>query len=362
MQINSRAVALMLATVIAAVTLAFTSLVEGATTSILFVTTLISFGASYILSQITLDYLIFREINKIYAVLNELKKEHYGVSTTSDESHLNPLRGINKEIANYAQYKEQEIKELKRLETFRREFLADISHELKTPIFAAQGFVHTLLDGAAKDKTVRKKFLKKAAKSLDGLNMLVQDLLTISQMEIGEVRMHPDHFNLNEVVQDVLEQLEDKAERKQIKVLLSEDTPEKVFCYADQQRIFQVMINLVGNAIKYTQENGSVLIRMEIKNAVITVSVKDNGPGIALEHLKRIFERFYRVEKSRSKDKGGTGLGLAIVKHILEAHDTQVQVASEIGEGTTFSFQLPLGDSVELDPLFEEENFLEADH
>ena len=354
MMLNSRGVALLLATAIALVTLAFTSLVQGVTNTVLFVTTIISFSASYILSQITLDFFIFREINNIYKMLDNLRNEEFGDLETTQKTHLNPLKRINQEIASYAQVKEKEINELRRIETFRREFLADISHELKTPIFAAQGFVHTLLDGAVKDKTVRKKFLRKAAKSLDGLNMLVQDLLTISQMEIGEVRMHPEDFNIYEVIADVIDQFEGKSERKNVTVQFAEGCPTGVSVLADPQRIYQVMANLISNAIKYNHEGGHVIVDLEVHKTEVVVFVKDDGPGIPPEHIKRIFERFYRVEKSRSKDRGGTGLGLAIVKHIIEAHDSKVAVTSTMGKGTTFSFKLPKGENLYEESLLDE--------
>jgi len=359
--INSRGVALLLATAIALVTLAFTSLVSEVTPTILFVVTIISFGVSYILSQLTLDFLIFKEINNIYDMMDKLRNEEFSEIDDHEGTSLNPLRKINQEIASYAQIKEKEIKELKRIEAFRREFLADISHELKTPIFAAQGFVHTLLDGAVKDKSVRKRFLKKAAKSLDGLNMLVQELLTISQMEIGEIRMHPEHFNLYEVVEDVFDQMEEKSERKGVTVNFVEGCEHKAYVFADPQRIYQVMTNLISNAVKYNNEGGEVLVDLEVGKEDVTVFVKDNGLGIPPEHIKRIFERFYRVDKSRSKDLGGTGLGLAIVKHIIEAHDSKVVVTSTLGKGTIFSFKLPKGEAPdEDDELFVEELDLDS--
>ena len=353
---------MLLATAIAVVTMAFTSLVPSVGLEVLIVTTLVAFGSSYILSHLTLNYLIFREINNIYQMLDNLRKEDTDHDDLPEPSSLSPLRRINQEIASYATLKEQEIKELRRIEAFRREFLADISHELKTPIFAAQGFVHTLLDGAVKDKAVRKRFLKKAAKSLDGLNMLVQDLLTISQMEIGEVQMHPEDFNLYEVTADVIDQFEGKSERRAVTVEFVENCPKEVYVSADPQRIFQVMANLISNAIKYNVENGHVYVDMEVGKDEVQVFVQDTGMGIPPEHIKRIFERFYRVDKSRSKDRGGTGLGLSIVKHILEAHDSKVMVTSTVGKGTTFSFRLPKGEApefedweIDAEPAIEEE-------
>jgi two-component system phosphate regulon sensor histidine kinase PhoR len=226
------------------------------------------------------------------------------------------------------------------MEAFRREFIADVSHELKTPIFAAQGFVHTLLDGAVNDKTVRIKFLKKAAKSLDGLDVLVQDLLTLSHIETGQIKMHFENIDLYKLTEEVFEQFEDKADKKNI-VLRIERPTQKVMAYADWQRINQVMTNLISNAIKHSDNNSEVLVSFDVSKKYITTFVKDFGEGIPLDQQSRIFERFYRVDKSRSREKGGTGLGLAIVKHILEGHNTKAEVESIPGKGSTFSFRLP---------------------
>lgn len=215
-----------------------------------------------------------------------------------------------------------------------------MSHELKTPIFAAQGFVHTLLDGAVNDKSVRNKFLKKAAKSLDGLDALVQDLLTLSQIETGQIKMHFESIDLAKLTEEVFEQLEDKAKKRNIRLKVETDT-RPVIVYADWQRIFQVMSNLVSNAIKHSYEGGEVVVWFEIGKKNVTTHVRDYGEGIPAEHLPRIFERFYRVDKSRSREKGGTGLGLAIVKHILENHNTKAEVKSEPEKGSDFSFKLP---------------------
>lgn len=297
-----------------------------------------------------LEFLIFREINKIYQLFEKLRKKELKVLDDQKSNPLNPLKRINDEIFSYAALKQKEIDELKKMEAFRREFIADVSHELKTPIFAAQGFVHTLLDGAVKDKSVRTKFLKRAAKSLDGLDMLVQDLLTLSQIETGEIKMHLEYFDIKNLAEDVVDQFENKAERKNITLSFAEDTPEQVIVHGDWQRINQVLNNLISNAIKYSPEDSQVEVGFRIlKNDVVTY-VKDNGEGIPSDDVKRIFERFYRVDKSRSREKGGTGLGLAIVKHILEEHKSKIEVKSTYGKGSEFSFKLAKGQS---EPLFQ---------
>lgn len=340
MLLNSRAVALLIASSIAIITTFALSFSEGVLENVLFQCFIISFFSSFILVYYTLEFLIFREINKIYQGLEKIKKKDFSINRKGIKTASNPFKRINQEIQSYATVKQQEIDELKKLEVFRREFLADVSHELKTPIFAAQGFVHTLLDGAIEDKKVRTKFLKKAAKNLDGLNMLVQDLLTISQMEAGEIKMHKERFDIRQITLEVFDQLEEKAQKKQIALKLDEENPNPVFVYADSRRIHQVMVNLISNAIKYGKEFGFVSVYFVSDKDSVSINVKDDGMGIPIEHLKRIFERFYRVEKSRSKDKGGTGLGLAIVKHIIEAHGSKVSVASSVKKGSIFTFKL----------------------
>ena len=291
-----------------------------------------------------LKYFIFNEINNFYALLARIKNEDYSVRLyKSKHKESNPLIKIKNEIAEFAEKKQMEIDELKKLETFRREFLADVSHELKTPIFAAQGFVHTLLDGAVDDLLVRDRFLEKAANSLEGLNILVADLLTISQMEIGEIKMNEQHFDIHKLTVDIFDQLDEAAKTRGTKMRFSKNTPKSCYVLADKFRISQVMTNLIVNAIKYGNDKGHILVSLVLENESVFVSVKDDGPGIEQRHLPRIFERFYRVDRSRSRDKGGTGLGLAIVKHIIEAHNSRIFVSSKHGNGTIFSFKLKKG-------------------
>jgi two-component system, OmpR family, phosphate regulon sensor histidine kinase PhoR len=305
---------------------------------------LIIIPATFSVTYIALHFLVIKKLQRIYTLLENIRKEDYSF----EKKHFhkdpgNPLNFLEKEISDFAEKKQAEINELKKLETFRREFLADVSHELKTPIFAAQGFVHTLIDGAVEDLKVRDRFLEKAANSLDALNVLVGDLITISQLEIGEIKMQPSNFDLRKLTEVVFDQLEDAANKRNIKLRIYKYSPRSCYVYADKFRISQVLTNLVMNAIKYGNENGLVVVSFNAGNDEVDVSVKDNGPGIASHHLKRIFERFYRIDKSRSRDLGGTGLGLSIVKHILEAHNSRISVRSKVGEGTIFEFKLKLG-------------------
>lgn len=355
MELNSRAIGLMVSLIVAVITTAFLNLVDGTTVTILIIAFTLSLSSSYILVRLVLEFLFFRHINNIYDALNKINKEDLNFAIDPNGSPLNPMKRINREIYSYAENKQREIEELKRMENFRREFMADVSHELKTPIFAAQGFVHTLLDGAIEDKKVRTKFLKKAAKSLDGLDMLVHDLLTLSQIETGEIKMHVTSFSLKEIIEEVYDQLENKANKKDI--TLTYKKSRGIFVLGDSHRIYQVLLNLVSNAIKYTEKNGKVKIGYTDNEDSITIYVKDTGEGIPEADINRIFERFYRVDKSRSKEKGGTGLGLAIVKHILEGHHSKIEVKSKLGEGSEFRFTLKKDlseDNIELDEFDDE--------
>jgi two-component system phosphate regulon sensor histidine kinase PhoR len=337
---SSRVLAFLLALCIALLTTLFLTLFESVTSGVLLVAFGISFSVSYLLIFVLLEFLVFREISKIYKLMGKLKKKELAGLGKQKSSALNPLRTINEEIFSFAELKQKEIDELRKLEAFRKEFIADISHELKTPIFAAQGFVHTLLDGAVDDKAVRRKFLRKAAKSLDGLDALVQDLLTLSHIETGQIKMHFTPVDMYSLTEEVFEQFESKAGKRNM--TLRVDSPmRKVMVFADWQRISQVMTNLVSNAINHSFDDGEITVRFEVTRKFVATYVTDSGEGIPQEHLSRIFERFYRVDKSRSREKGGTGLGLAIVKHILDGHHTKAAVASTPGKGSVFSFKLP---------------------
>lgn len=337
---SPRVLALILALCISVITALFLSLLQSVDLTAMSVAAIISFSVSYILAYFILEFLIFREINKIYKLIDKLKKKELNKLEKQKPGVLNPLERINEEIFSFAELKQKEIDELRKLEAFRKEFIADISHELKTPIFAAQGFVHTLLDGAMDDKSVRNKFLKKAARSLDGLDALVQDLLTLSHIETGQIKMHFETIDMETLTEEVFDQLEEKAIKRNIKLKM-EKPQHKVLVFADWQRISQVMINLVSNALKHSFEGDEVVVSFDVSKKNVNVHVRDFGEGIAPEHQARIFERFYRVDKSRSREKGGTGLGLAIVKHILENHGTKAEVESSPGKGSVFSFKLP---------------------
>lgn len=339
MALNSRVLALLLAFSLSIITsISLYVFRDFAPNEILWIGS-VSFVTSGIIIYVVLEYLFFRELKGLYKLFSKIEEEE--ISKAKEKKDFKSLSDIYSELYKYAENKQTEIEELKRMAKFRRQFLADVSHELKTPIFAAQGFVHTLLDGAVDDVEIRMKFLKKAARSLDGLDILVQDLLTVSHMEAGDITMQKENFDIGEMIYDVFDQFEETTNHAGIKLFASCKRFEEIMVHADPRRIYQVLVNLISNAVKYSIGEGKVYVSVdEDTEHKVKISVIDDGVGIASEHLNRIFERFYRVDKSRSKERGGTGLGLAIVKHIVEAHKSEIQVKSKVGKGTDFSFEL----------------------
>lgn len=243
-------------------------------------------------------------------------------------------------INGMAEKLSSDIIRLERLERVRSEFLGNVSHELRTPIFSLQGFLETLLDGALDDPAVNREFLEKAHRHAQRLNALLNDLIEISRIESGEMQMSLRYFSLGEFLEHMRDEMLPAAERKGITLAVSPGIPPGEDIYADRERLKQVMVNLIDNAIKYTEPGGSITLRAERSDDREFVRVSDTGIGIAPEHHSRIFERFYRVDRDRSRDAGGTGLGLAIVKHIVEAHGGTIGVESTPGKGSTFSFSL----------------------
>ncbi|TGE27065.1 sensor histidine kinase [Hymenobacter metallicola] len=343
MNLSSRTIALLIALLVAGVLSTFAWVAPTLPMRQAVLATGITVAACFLLVYLSFEALIFREINNIYAGLENIKRKEFRRMSNKFLFRPEPLKRMRDEILEMAERKQREIDELKRLQVLRREFLADVSHELKTPIFAAQGFLHTVLDGDVDDEFLRQKFLTKAATSLDTLDALVQDLVTISQLEKGVVRMRKQNFNLAALVQEIFEQLELKAKQRHVTLELSppELTTQPLMVLADRNRIRQVLVNLIDNAIKYGRAEGHVIVSLVESGKVVRVAVRDDGEGIAKQHQNRIFERFYRIDKSRSRDSGGSGLGLAISKHIVEAHKSVIRVRSEVGVGTTLEFKLP---------------------
>jgi two-component system phosphate regulon sensor histidine kinase PhoR len=233
-----------------------------------------------------------------------------------------------------------DIVRLKKLERVRSEFLGNVSHELRTPLFSLQGFLETLLDGAIDDPSVNREFLEKAHRHAQRLNLLLNDLIEISRIESGEMQMSVRSFPIQDFLEHMVEEMRPQAEQKSLTLRLADGIPSDEQAFGDRDRLKQVMVNLIDNAIKYTDAGGSVTLSAECGGDRCAICVADTGIGIPEEHHSRIFERFYRVDKDRSREVGGTGLGLAIVKHIVEAHGGRIAVASRPGKGSEFRFTL----------------------
>lgn len=305
---------------------------------------LISFGISFLTSFLVFYYLlekyIYTKIKLIYKLIHNLKlgkdlKEAIGEYVSTD-----PINDVENEVKEWAGAKKQEIDLLKKQEQFRREFLSNVSHEFKTPLFAIQGYLETLQDCLTEDPEMAKKFLKKAENNVERLSYLINDLDSISKLETGEIPINFQKFDFVVLAKEVMESLEDGAEKQKITLSFKEKYTAPTLVYADREKIRQVIINLIQNSIKYGHENGSTAIKIFELHEQFLIEITDNGIGIEEKHLTRLFERFYRIDSHRSRQEGGTGLGLAIVKHILEAHQQTISVRSTPNIGTTFAFTL----------------------
>lgn len=261
---------------------------------------------------------------------------------TKIQYNNNEIDNLNLEIMAWAENRKNEIERLKKLEDYRKEFLGNVSHELKTPTFNIQGYVLTLLDGGLEDPSINRNYLERAEKSVDRMITIIDDLEAISQLETGELLLEKERFDIVVLTKEVIDAQEMKATEKGIILTLPEDN-EFIFVVGDRFRIRQVIVNLIVNSVKYGKEYGETKIRFYDAGDTISVEIADNGIGIAEKHLPRLFERFYRVDKSRSREQGGTGLGLAIVKHIIEAHNQKINVMSTEAVGTVFAFSLEKG-------------------
>ncbi|WP_029489389.1 sensor histidine kinase [Ochrovirga pacifica] len=281
-------------------------------------------------------YINYR-IGKIYKQVNTLKKKRISnININADEFDF-----LARDILKYTYKKKREINKLNYRENYRRDFLGNVAHEIKTPLFTVQGYLLTLIEGAAEDREIRDKYLKRANAAIERLSEIVDDLDLITKLETNDLKLNIDTFNIIKVVQKVFDLLEMQAKKRNIKLTLDKfyDIPE--FVMADESKIEQVLINLVMNSIKYGKIGGTTVVSIEyVDDEKILVKVKDNGEGIDKDNIPRLFERFYRVDKSRSRDQGGSGLGLAIVKHIVEAHEQTIDVKSVVGSGSTFYFTL----------------------
>jgi two-component system phosphate regulon sensor histidine kinase PhoR len=297
---------------------------------------------SFFVMQYRTEQFIYRRIKKIYDDVSFLES-----STLRSKSITTDMATLTREVQKFATDKKMEIETLKIREEYRREFLGNVSHELKTPLFTVQGYISTLAEGAIKDKSVRKKYLDRAEKGVERLIHIVQDLDMITKLEVGNLNLTITPFDIVEVVQSVFDLLEMEASKKDILLHFDRRYIRPIFVLGDTERIRQVLINLVVNSIKYGKDKGSTEVSIEESDSgKVVVCIKDDGQGIETQHIPRLFERFFRVDKSGSRQEGGSGLGLAIVKHIVEAHGEQVLVESQIGEGSAFSFTLKKSEEV----------------
>lgn len=291
---------------------------------------------SFFVIQYRVEKFIYRRVKKIYDDVSLLESTSFRSQPITTD-----METLTKQVKKFATDKKLEIETLKVREEYRREFLGNISHELKTPLFTVQGYLSTLLDGAIDDKKVRKKYLERAEKGVERLVYIVEDLDMISKLEMGDVNLELSKFNIVDLVQSTFDLLEMTADKKNIILMFDRKYNKSIYVFADKEKIQQVLSNLIMNSIKYGKENGTTEVTIEdLVNEKIIVRVRDNGEGIEKQFIPRLFERFFRVDKSGARSEGGSGLGLSIVKHIIEAHGEKIYVESEFGKGSEFSFTL----------------------
>ncbi|MDT8346695.1 MAG: ATP-binding protein [Flavobacteriaceae bacterium] len=300
------------------------------------VTGFLIFLISFFIIQFRVEKFIYKHINRLRKNLSLLENVSFDRGKVTTDMHQ-----LTEDIEKFAREKKLELEKLRITEAYRKEFMGNISHELKTPLFTVQGYIDTLIDGAHKDKSIRKKYLNRAAKGVERLVYIVNDLDMITKLEMGDLKLNYQNFNIIQTIQNVFEMFEMKAAKKNIQLRFDLPYNEPIMVRADEERVQQVLNNLIVNAIKYGKTDGQIEVSVEdlIKNKVI-IRITDDGEGISEENIPRIFERFFRVDKSGSRKEGGSGLGLSIVKHILSAHNEKIYVESELGKGSEFSFTL----------------------
>lgn len=303
-----------------------------------------SFGC-FITGFLTLYYFYYVDVMaNVNALSEKIRKRFLNKEIPQKYNQLEEEDGItqlDEKVDFLIESREKELAHFQNLDSYRKEYLGNVSHELKTPVFNIQGYVDTLLNGGGlEDDSINRDYLKRAERSIDRLITIIDDLETITQLESGELFLDLDTFDIAALCKDIYSALELNASRKNIRLELARKYDKPVYVKADKFRIRQVLVNLITNSIKYGRENGVTLTTFSYLNDDVIIEVSDNGDGIEAKHLPRIFERFYRVDKGRSREQGGTGLGLAIVKHIIEAHQKSIKVESESGKGTRFTFSL----------------------
>jgi two-component system phosphate regulon sensor histidine kinase PhoR len=296
------------------------------------------FLLGYFVIRYTLNYLIFEKIQPIYKTIHDFSVSQKELK--KQIANKNMIGKMNKEVEDWVEKKTKEIKKLKQLEKYRKDFLGNVMHELKTPIFNIQGYVLTLIDGGLEDPSINKLYLERTEKSINRLISIVEDLESISRLESGEMKLDLGEFDIVKLVEEVFEIMEMKAKDKGIRLSFDSGNSKPIKVLADRKRIHDVMNNLIINSINYGIKDGKTLVSFMDMGMNVLVDVTDNGIGISEKDIPRIFERFFRTDKSRSRDQGGTGLGLAIVKHIIEAHNQTINVRSRVDKGSSFVFTL----------------------
>ncbi|NPA67904.1 MAG: GHKL domain-containing protein [Chlorobi bacterium] len=295
-----------------------------------------NFLFSYFVFKFILRKFIYDKIRLIYKTVRNLKLQKEEKPDMNLNSDI--IKEVKEEVEVWGEEHKREISTLKERETFRREYIGNISHELKNPIFNIQGYIYSLMHGAAENPELLKKYLKRTNKNVERIITIIEDLDTISELEITDLKTNFKNFDILRTAKDVVDLFVDKAAEKNINIFFRERYLHPLNAEGDENRIKQVFINLIDNAIKYGFENTRIKISFFDMDSNYLIEITDEGPGIPEEDLPRIFERFYRTDKARSRDKGGSGLGLSIVKHIIEAHNQTINVRSTVGVGTTFAF------------------------
>jgi two-component system phosphate regulon sensor histidine kinase PhoR len=300
--------------------------------------------ACFISGFLILYYFYYIDVtHNINLLAEKIRSRFLSNEIPQKRNQLEEQDGINmleERVDFLIEMREKEVSQFENLDSYRKEYLGNVSHELKTPVFNIQGYVDTLLNGGLADEAINQDYLRRAERSIDRLINIIDDLETISQLESGGLNLDPDNFDLAQLVKEVYSSLELTASKKNIRLELARKYDKPVIVHADKFRIRQVLVNLITNSIKYGRTNGTTVVALNFLNDDVIVEVSDNGDGIDEKHLPRIFERFYRIDKGRSREQGGTGLGLAIVKHIIEAHGKSIKVESITGKGTSFIFSL----------------------
>jgi two-component system phosphate regulon sensor histidine kinase PhoR len=304
----------------------------------------ITFGVTIVTSFLIFYWLIekyiYSKIKLIYKLIHNLKLGRDLRDALGEHVSADPINDVENEVKEWAKQKKIEIDDLRTQEKFRRDFLSNISHEFKTPLFAIQGYIEAIQDDEFEDLDMAKDFLTKASRNVDRLSYLIKDLDEISKLETGEMAINYSKFKINDLIKEVFESMEMKASQHHIKLVFKQKYDEPIPVYADREKMVQVLVNLIDNSLKYGKEGGSTSISLFELHDQVLVEVTDDGIGIEEKYLPRLFERFFRTDTSRSRQIGGSGLGLAIVKHIVEAHQQTINVRSTEGLGSTFGFTL----------------------